>query len=80
MLGAIPPLVGKLDLEDFYSHITSLHALLNLGIINDANKVAFTKIGEAYRIADCNGLANISVILETNLVSFLVSMVGDMGE
>lgn len=36
MLGAIPPLVGMLDLEDVSSQISSLYALLNLGIGNDA--------------------------------------------
>lgn len=36
MLGAIPPLVGMLDLDDVHSQISSLYALLNLGIGNDA--------------------------------------------
>lgn len=35
MLGAIPPLVGMLDLEDDESKIASLYALLNLGTGND---------------------------------------------
>jgi hypothetical protein len=35
MLGAIPPLVGMLDLEDFECQIDALYALLNLGIGND---------------------------------------------
>lgn len=35
LLGAIPPLVGMLDLEDDESKIASLYALLNLGIGND---------------------------------------------
>ena len=35
MVGAIPPLVGMLDLEDFECQIDALYALLNLGIGND---------------------------------------------
>lgn len=35
MLGAIPPLVGMLDAEDFDTQIAALYALLNLGIGND---------------------------------------------
>lgn len=35
MLGAIPPLVGMLDIEDVDAQIASLYALLNLGIAND---------------------------------------------
>ncbi|XP_028782659.1 U-box domain-containing protein 12 [Neltuma alba] len=50
MLGAIPPLVGMLDLEDVNSQISSLYALLNLGIGNDANKAAIVKIGAVHKM------------------------------
>lgn len=36
LLGAIPPLVAMLDLEDEQSQIAALYALLNLGIGNNA--------------------------------------------
>lgn len=36
LLGAIPPLVAMLDLEDEESQIAALYALLNLGIGNNA--------------------------------------------
>ncbi|KAI4316390.1 hypothetical protein L6164_024374 [Bauhinia variegata] len=50
MLGAIPPLVGMLDLEDVQSQIASLYALLNLGIGNDANKAAIVKVGAVHKM------------------------------
>ncbi|XP_065850836.1 U-box domain-containing protein 6-like [Euphorbia lathyris] len=50
MLGAIPPLVGMLDFEDFQSQIASLYALLNLGIGNDANKAAIVKAGAVHKM------------------------------
>ncbi|XP_061365279.1 U-box domain-containing protein 13-like isoform X2 [Gastrolobium bilobum] len=50
MLGAIPPLVGMLDLEDVHSQIASLYALLNLGIGNDANKAAIVKVGAVHKM------------------------------
>ncbi|KAI4337256.1 hypothetical protein L6164_015696 [Bauhinia variegata] len=50
MLGAIPPLVGMLDLEDVHSQIASLYALLNLGIGNDANKAAIVKVGAVHKL------------------------------
>ncbi|KAF7830341.1 U-box domain-containing protein 4-like [Senna tora] len=50
MLGAIPPLVGMLDLEDVSSQISSLYALLNLGIGNDANKAAIVKVGAVHKM------------------------------
>ncbi|XP_054796331.1 U-box domain-containing protein 7-like [Prosopis cineraria] len=50
MLGAIPPLVRMLDLEDVNSQISSLYALLNLGIGNDANKAAIVKVGAIHKM------------------------------
>ncbi|KAJ8751769.1 hypothetical protein K2173_025950 [Erythroxylum novogranatense] len=50
MLGAIPPLVGMLDLEDVESHIACLYALLNLGIGNDMNKAAIVKAGAVHKM------------------------------
>ncbi|CAK7353904.1 unnamed protein product [Dovyalis caffra] len=50
MLGAIPPLVGMLDLEDFQCQIDALYALLNLGIGNDANKAAIVKAGAVHKM------------------------------
>ncbi|KAJ9184086.1 hypothetical protein P3X46_007862 [Hevea brasiliensis] len=50
MLGAIPPLVGMLDVEDVESQIASLYALLNLGIGNDANKAAIVKAGAVHKM------------------------------
>ncbi|KAA0064592.1 hypothetical protein IC582_015292 [Cucumis melo] len=50
MLGAIPPLVGMLDLEDDESKIASLYALLNLGIGNDLNKAAIAKAGTVHKM------------------------------
>ncbi|KAL2318029.1 hypothetical protein Fmac_031905 [Flemingia macrophylla] len=46
MLGAIPPLVAMLDSRDHAGPlVSSLYALLNLGIGNDANKAAIVKVG-----------------------------------
>ncbi|OAY27471.1 U-box domain-containing protein 12 [Manihot esculenta] len=50
MLGAIPPLVGMLDVEEVESQIASLYALLNLGIGNDANKAAIVKAGAVHKM------------------------------
>uniref|UniRef100_A0A2P2NIK4 Uncharacterized protein n=1 Tax=Rhizophora mucronata TaxID=61149 RepID=A0A2P2NIK4_RHIMU len=50
MLGAIPPLVGFLDLETVDSQIASLYALLNLGIGNDMNKAAIVKAGAVHKM------------------------------
>lgn len=50
MLGAIPPLVAMLDLEDLDSQIASLYALLNLGIGNDVNKAAIVKAGAVHQM------------------------------
>lgn len=50
MLGAIPPLVGMLDLEDFECQIDALYALLNLGIGNDVNKAAIVKAGAVHKM------------------------------
>ncbi|KAG6591541.1 U-box domain-containing protein 12 [Cucurbita argyrosperma subsp. argyrosperma] len=50
MLGAIPPLVEMLDLEDDESKIASLYALLNLGIGNDLNKAAIVKAGTVHKM------------------------------
>ncbi|KAF5726272.1 U-box domain-containing protein 4 [Tripterygium wilfordii] len=50
MLGAIPPLVGLLDLEDLDAQIASLYALLNLCIGNDANKAAIVQAGAVHKI------------------------------
>ncbi|KAF2313010.1 hypothetical protein GH714_008743 [Hevea brasiliensis] len=50
MLGAIPPLVGMLDVEDVESQIASLYALLNLGIGNDVNKAAIVKAGAVHKM------------------------------
>ncbi|CAN0888179.1 U-box domain-containing protein 12 [Linum grandiflorum] len=50
MLGAIPPLIGMLDLEDTDSQIASLYSLLNLGIGNDANKAAIVKAGAVHKM------------------------------
>ncbi|ESQ46562.1 hypothetical protein EUTSA_v10000153mg [Eutrema salsugineum] len=51
MLGAIPPLVSMIDdssIED--SQISSLYALLNLGIGNDANKAAIVEAGAIHKM------------------------------
>ncbi|CAH2061079.1 unnamed protein product [Thlaspi arvense] len=51
MLGAIPPLVSMIDdspIED--AQISSLYALLNLGIGNDANKAAIVKEGAVHKM------------------------------
>ncbi|KAJ6383062.1 hypothetical protein OIU77_031479 [Salix suchowensis] len=50
MVGAIPPLVGMLDLEDFECQIDALYALLNLGIGNDVNKAAIVKAGAVHKM------------------------------
>ncbi|CAN1164921.1 U-box domain-containing protein 13 [Linum perenne] len=50
MLGAIPPLIGMLDLEDADSQIASLYSLLNLGIGNDENKAAIVKAGAVHKM------------------------------
>lgn len=50
LLGAIPTLVGLLDLEDIDFQINSLYALLNLGIGNDANKAAIVKAGAVHKM------------------------------
>ncbi|KAJ7966252.1 U-box domain-containing protein [Quillaja saponaria] len=50
MLGAIPPLVGMLDLENVHSQIAALYALLNLGIGNDENKAAIVKAGAVHKM------------------------------
>ncbi|XP_021890673.1 U-box domain-containing protein 12 [Carica papaya] len=50
LLGAIPPLVGMLDLKDVDSLIASLYALLNLGVGNDANKAAIVKAGAVHKM------------------------------
>ncbi|KAM7275393.1 hypothetical protein ACFE04_017259 [Oxalis oulophora] len=52
MLGAIPPLVGMLNLDNDSddAHIASLYALLNLGIANDGNKAAIVKAGAVHKM------------------------------
>ncbi|XP_038884033.1 U-box domain-containing protein 12-like [Benincasa hispida] len=50
LLGAIPPLVAMLDLEDEQSQIAALYALLNLGIGNNANKAAIVKVGVIHKM------------------------------
>ncbi|KAL2963488.1 hypothetical protein AAZX31_17G204400 [Glycine max] len=53
MLGAIPPLVAMLDeteQNDVNSLVSSLYALLNLGIGNDANKAAIVKVGSVEKM------------------------------
>ncbi|GAV59953.1 hypothetical protein CFOL_v3_03484 [Cephalotus follicularis] len=50
MLGAIPPLVGMLDIDSVDTQISSLYALLNLGIANDVNKAAIVKAGAVHKM------------------------------
>ncbi|KAJ7958509.1 U-box domain-containing protein [Quillaja saponaria] len=54
MLGAIPPLVGMLDLENVNAQVAALYALLNLGIGNDVNKAAIVKAGAVHKMLKLN--------------------------
>uniref|UniRef100_A0A5B7AQJ2 Putative U-box domain-containing protein 7-like n=1 Tax=Davidia involucrata TaxID=16924 RepID=A0A5B7AQJ2_DAVIN len=74
LLGAIPPLIALLDLDDLDSQIASLYALLNLGIGNDANKAAIVKAGAVHKmlklIESPNGAPD-SAVAEAIVANFL---------
>ncbi|PON74576.1 Beta-catenin [Parasponia andersonii] len=64
MLGAIPPLVIMLDIDDDGTQIAALYALLNLGIGNDVNKGAIVKAGAVHKmlkLIECPNSLNPSV-------------------
>ncbi|KAK1287558.1 hypothetical protein QJS10_CPB19g00682 [Acorus calamus] len=50
LLGAIPPLIGLLESGDPDLLVSSLYALLNLGIGNDMNKAAIVKAGALHKM------------------------------
>ncbi|PON99214.1 Beta-catenin [Trema orientale] len=64
MLGAIPPLVVMLDIDDDDTQIAALYALLNLGIGNDVNKGAIVNAGAVHKmlkLIECPNSLNPSV-------------------
>ncbi|KAI7747185.1 hypothetical protein M8C21_010669, partial [Ambrosia artemisiifolia] len=52
LIGAIPPLVAMLDYEDVNIQISTLYALLNLGIGNDLNKSAIVEAGGVHKMVN----------------------------
>ncbi|KAK1322805.1 hypothetical protein QJS10_CPA02g01263 [Acorus calamus] len=50
LLGAIPPLIGLLESGDPDLVVSSLYALLNLGIGNDMNKAAIVQAGALHKM------------------------------
>ncbi|CAK9312793.1 unnamed protein product [Citrullus colocynthis] len=73
LLGAIPPLVAMLDLEDEQSQIAALYALLNLGIGNNANKAAIVKVGVIHKMLKLikSESASNSSVTEAIIANFL---------
>lgn len=73
LLGAIPPLVAMLDLEDEQSQIAALYALLNLGIGNNANKAAIVKVGVIHKMLKLikSESASNSSVAEAIIANFL---------
>ncbi|XP_022962384.1 U-box domain-containing protein 14-like [Cucurbita moschata] len=73
LLGAIPPLVAMVDLEDEQSQIAALYALLNLGIGNNANKAAIVKVGVIHKMLKLikSESASNSLVTEAIIANFL---------